>query len=180
MHDDTRPESFDSVSDHELLERLRTRDDQPAARELHRRHQAALERCFAGVASGTADPVPDVLARFMTANPSYAEREHPSLLLCRVAFEVLAELPDTAHEPPADTIVGHVSERQLLELALARLPPRERAAILLHHHSVAATPDLDPAELDAGSTAQLARTHELLRATMEALRPKLRLVPPAT
>lgn len=181
MNDATLPESLDALSDHELLERWRTRSDLPARRALFERHGPALHQCFAGFGPGAADLVGDALHRFVGATPSRAELDHPGLLLCRVAFEVLAgAADDPVHVPTRDTAPRDGSELQLLELALERLPPRDRAAILLHHHSAAASPELDADDVDERIRAPLARANDRLHSVLESLRAEYRVRPPST
>jgi DNA-directed RNA polymerase specialized sigma24 family protein len=143
--------------------------------------QFALHSWFAGLAPDPADLVACVVERFRRATPSPSEREHPGLLICRVGLEVLAELPDDATPGLcAELPACDGSERQLLELALQRIPPRDRAAILLHHHTVAGSPELDPDDVDERITGPLSRSTALLHAAIEELRAKHRVAPRGT
>ena len=162
-------EQQDALPDHELLDRWRTHHDTHAAEELRERHGPALYPCLTGLPCDPATTLRAILRRVRDTTSSRAELAQPTLLICRVALELLDEIPDDTlplGEPP----LSNPTEQQLLELALQRIAPRDRAVLLLHHHILAATHDLDPADVDPRITTRVDRARARLHDAIELLR----------
>jgi RNA polymerase sigma factor (sigma-70 family) len=130
--------------------------DQAAARLLTHRHAPrvfALARRMLGDVAEAEDVTQEAMLRLWRAAPDWEDRAALGTWLYRVASNLCidrlrrrrptAELPELADDRPGASVALEARDRAAaLEAAMARLPDRQRLAVLLRHFEDRSNPEI--------------------------------------